>query len=227
MVAMARRGSGVAVVVTLTLLLTGYSTALAVSSGAQDAVLELDPANTLISYTLKGWPHISQGTFKLQKGVVRIDPATGKATGSVIVDANSVASGSHMRDGETRNSILETGRYPTINFNPQQVEGQRVRQGDFPIKAHGTLMLHGAAHEVTIEMVVRPAGDDFTATGHFAVPYVAWGMKNPSILMFRCADTVDIDVSAHGHVRWVAAPSANSGALPSQASSSQRSQTAR
>lgn len=88
-------------------------------------------------------------------------------------------------------------------------------------------MLHGAAHEVTIEMVVRSAGDDFTASGHFAVPYVAWGMKNPSILMFRCADTVDIDVSAHGHVRWVPASSANTGTLPSQTSVSLRSQTAR
>lgn len=225
---MAVRGSSIAVVVTLTFLLTGYSTALAVSTEAQDAVLRLNPASTLITYTLKGWPHISHGTFKLERGVVRVDPATGKATGSVIVDANSVESGSQMRDGETRNSILEIRRYPTIDFNLRQFEGPRVRHGEFPIKAHGILMLHGVAHEVTIEMVVHPAGDDFTASGHFAVPYVAWGMKNPSILMFRCADTVDIDVSAHGNVTWVPAGSdANSEALPSLAASSHMPQTVR
>jgi polyisoprenoid-binding protein YceI len=212
---MAIRTRGAAMVIMLMLLLTGYSTALAVSTPTQDAVLELNPAKTLIAYTLKGWPHISNGTFKLEKGVVRVDPATGKATGSVIVGASSVDSGSHMRDGETRNSILESGRYPTIDFDPRWIEGKRVGDGEFPIKAHGTLMLHGTAHEVTIEMIVRPSGDDFTASGHFTIPYVAWGMKNPSILMFRCADTVDIDVSAHGHVTWApAAAAAGSEPLP-------------
>ena len=100
MIAMALRTRGAAMVITLMLLLTGYSTALAVSTPTQDAVLELNPAKTLIAYTLKGWPHITNGTFKLEKGVVRVDPATGKATGSVIVGASSVDSGSHMRDGE-------------------------------------------------------------------------------------------------------------------------------
>jgi hypothetical protein len=59
-------------------------------------------------------------------------------------------------------------------------------------------------------MTVQPSGDRFTATAHFAVPYVAWGLKNPSLLIFRCADTVYIDVKTQGQVTWVPAGTADS-----------------
>jgi hypothetical protein len=40
-----------------------------------------------------------------------------------------------------------------------------------------------------------------TATMHFVVPYVQWGMKNPSTLFLRVGDKVNIDLEAVGHVR--------------------------
>ena len=188
---------------TLAILLTIYSKGLATPASARQAVLELNPANTRIDYTLQGWPHVTHGTFQLARGTIRIDPATGRADGSVVVSAISGNSGSHMRDSEMKDSILEVDRYPEITFTPQQAAGQRSASGEFPATIRGILTLHGNPHEITLNMMVQPSGDRFTATTRFAVPYVAWGMKNPSILMFRCADTVYVDVRTQGQVTWV------------------------
>jgi hypothetical protein len=38
----------------------------------------------------------------------------------------------------------------------------------------------------------------WTATAKFPVPYVKWGMKNPSLLFLRVGDAVDIDFRGTG-----------------------------
>jgi polyisoprenoid-binding protein YceI len=148
---------------------------------------------------------VTNGTFRLARGIIRIDPATGSADGSVVVSVTSGDSGSQMRDSEMKDSILEVERYPQITFVPQHAEGQRSGPSEFPAAIRGILTLHGEPHEITLNMMVQPSGDRFTATAHFAVPYVAWGLKNPSVLIFRCADTVYVDVKTQRQVTWVPA----------------------
>ncbi len=41
-------------------------------------------------------------------------------------------------------------------------------------------------------------GGEMTASIHFSIPYVKWGMKNPSTFVLRVADHVEIDLSAVG-----------------------------
>jgi len=187
---------------TLALTLLTLSAAMTAPSGAQEAALELNPAGTRIDFTLRGFPHTVHGTFTLKRGTLRIDSATGRADGLVIVDAASGDSGNHARDSEMNETILETQRYPEIRFSPQQVEAQGVPQGEFRVKIRGVFWLHGTEHEVTLDALVRLAGEEWTATTHFVVPYVAWGLRDPSILILRVADKVEVDVNATGHVTW-------------------------
>jgi hypothetical protein len=42
--------------------------------------------------------------------------------------------------------------------------------------------------------------DQTDATARFPVPYVDWGMKNPSALLLRVNDTVQIDIHGAGRV---------------------------
>jgi hypothetical protein len=45
-----------------------------------------------------------------------------------------------------------------------------------------------------LQMTVRPNGNAYVATTHFKVPYVAWGLKDPSNFLLHVSHDVDIDV---------------------------------
>jgi polyisoprenoid-binding protein YceI len=214
MVPMVTRRSRGGLRLSLALIMLTLSAAMAAPSGAQEAVLELNPAGTRIDFTLRGFAHTVHGTFKLKRGTIRADPATGRADGLVIVDAASGDSGNRTRDSEMKESVLETQRYPEIQFIPQQVEGYGVPQDEFRVKIRGVFWLHGTGHELTLDAQVRLAGEEWTATSHFVIPYVEWGLKDPSILILRVADKVEIDVRTTGHVTWIPVGGTKSGGAP-------------
>jgi len=167
--------------------------ALAAAASAQDAVLEIDPARTKVEFTLGDVLHTVHGTFALKRGNFRFDSA-GKASGELVVDAASGASGSDMRDRRMHKNVLESARYPEIVFRPDRVEGRVAMQGTSQVRVYGRLEIHGAAHDVVMPVDVEADAGQFTATLRFPVPYVKWGMKSPSTLFLRVGDTVEIAI---------------------------------
>jgi polyisoprenoid-binding protein YceI len=166
----------------------------ACAAHAQTLALEFDPSQTKVEYTLAGMLHTVEGTFKLQRGAIHIDAATGAATGEVVVDATSGASGSGARDRRMHADILESGRYPEIAFRPDRLEGAIPKQGTASLKMHGMFRIHGADHEIAIPVDVEAANGQYAVTLRFVVPYVQWGMKNPSTFILRVSDKVNITV---------------------------------
>lgn len=179
------------------------SAALGAARQKREAILELDPANTQISFTLKGFPHTTTSSFKLKRGEIRVDPDTGGADGSIIIDAASGTTGIGMRDSKMRDSILEVQRYPEISFAPRHAAGHPVVHGDFTVSVSGVLFLHGDRHDLTLDVAIHRNGDDFTTAAHLTIPYARWGLKNPSLLFLTVSDEVAIDVSTVGHVTWM------------------------
>src|SRR5271154_7413148 len=172
--------------------------ALDLRSGA----LELDPSKTLVEFRLPGSLHTTHGTFKLERGTIIADPATGKAGGSIVVDARSGDTGIGARDNEMRESVLEAQRYPEITFDPQHFTLELRRGGQFQATMQGVLTLHGGRHDVVLTAQGQFVGDNLTATAHFSVPYVDWGLEDPSVLFLTVAKQVDIDIATTGHVVW-------------------------
>jgi polyisoprenoid-binding protein YceI len=168
------------------------------------AVLDLDPAKTTITYSLDGWPHHTQGTFKLKRGVVEIDPSTGKMTGTITVDAASGDSGHSIRDQEMKSTILEVDRFPEISFAPRQVLSHGDPQKTFPVKVMGLMFLHGAQHALTIDATVEREENNVTIHSNFPVPFVEWGLRDPSVLMFKVSKQVLVDVTANARLSWIA-----------------------
>jgi polyisoprenoid-binding protein YceI len=100
-------------------------------------------------------------------------------------------------------SILESQNFPEITFVPSRVRGMVSASGESKVEIEGTFTIHGASHPLTASAVVTAAGDRLRVKVHFVVPYVQWGMKNPSTLFLRCAESVDIDLEASGHIPWL------------------------
>ena len=169
-----------------------------VAAPAQDVAFQLDPQHTTVSFTLGDVLHTVRGTFKLKHGTLRLDPASRKLTGEIIVDAKSGESGSGMRDRKMHREVLESDRYPEIAFRPDRVDGTVSLQGRSSVRVHGIFNIHGSDHELTVPADVEMSSDHWTATLHFAVPYANWGMKNPSTLFLRVNESVDIDLTATG-----------------------------
>jgi polyisoprenoid-binding protein YceI len=167
---------------------------------AAETTLEFDPPKTEIHWTLDTLLHTVHGTFRLRSGTVSFDPATGHASGALIVDARSGQSGSSSRDSRMHSSILESAKFGDIVFRPDRVDGQIPKQGAGTIRVHGQFELHGQSHELTLPVEVDVEDRQIGAKTHFPVPYIAWGLKNPSTFILRVNEKVDIDLTATGRI---------------------------
>jgi polyisoprenoid-binding protein YceI len=169
------------------------------SAAAQEVALQVDPSKSSVKFTLGDVLHTVHGTFTTKLGTLHFDPATGKASGEIVVDAKSGESGSGMRDRKMHKEILESDRFPEISFRPTSVEGAAA-SGRFSAKIRGMFSIHGVDREITVPAEVDIEPDRWSAIVHFTVPYEKWGMKNPSTLFLRVSDSVEIDLAAAGSV---------------------------
>ena len=173
---------------------------------AQEAVFELDPARTEIQFTLPGVIRAVHGTFKLKSGTIRFNPATGKADGSVAVDMTSEESDNVSLDRKILGEVLETRKYPEATFIPTQIDGRLEAEGESALQLSGTFRLRGIEHDFMVETTATRSGDQLTATTHFLIPYVDWGMRNPGGVLLRVGNQVEINVKTVGRITLPAAP---------------------
>jgi polyisoprenoid-binding protein YceI len=174
---------------------------LAPASRAQESVIQIDPAQTKIEFSLSGTMHTVHGIFSLKSSAIRFDPSIGKISGAIVVDATSGDSGNGGRDGRMHREILESAKFPEIIFTPTQMTGVVAAEGSSKVEVSGRFRLHGQDHNVTLPIVVVADGKNLQITTHIDIPYVQWGLKNPSNFFLRVADKVGIDIEATGRVQ--------------------------
>jgi polyisoprenoid-binding protein YceI len=200
--------TALAAVTALAVLALAFGTCCA---AAQERVLICDPAQTRADFTLSASFHTVEGDFKLKRGEIRFDPASGKIGGQIVFDAASGQTGNGSRDKKMHRDVLQSERYPEISFRPDRLIGQvslsaaATDQATTPVtstvQVHGVFAIHGSEHEITVPTEVNLERTHWIATAHFRVPYVEWGLKNPSNLFLHVADTVDVVLHAAGDVR--------------------------
>ena len=169
--------------------------------GAQQVVVDFDPAQTEIHWTVDSTLHTVHGTFKLKRGEIRIDAATGKAGGEIVIDVASGESGNGSRDRRMHHEILESGRFPEAVFTPDRVGEHFVpTAASQRVDVHGSFLFHGSPHELTLAVQVLQQDGRMTASTHFSVPYVEWGLKDPSKFVLKVAPRVDVEVAGVGRI---------------------------
>ena len=175
--------------------------AAAVAQASHAIDITLEPSSTTVHWTLGDVLHTVHGTFRLKKGVIHYDPLTGNASGLIEIDASSGESGSPARDEKMHKDILNSSQYQTISFRPSHVEGKfdQAAQGSFTVD--GTFNLHGQDHPMKMTVAAHPQATGVALDTHFEVPYVLWGLKDPSTFVLRVNKEVAIDVESLAQVR--------------------------
>ena len=156
--------------------------------------IEINPAKSTVLFSLGAVLHTVHGTFRVKGGSVRFDTASGQASGQISVDVKSGETGDSARDRQMHENVLESNRFPDAVFSPDHIKGRIASSGDSQVEMHGSLRIHGEEHDLTIPAKVTVQNDRATARAKFAVPYVAWGMKDPSNLVLRVDKTVNVEV---------------------------------
>jgi len=167
-------------------------------ASAQTVSVRLDPAQTKILWTLVDVLHTVHGTFQLTSGNIVFNTKTGVASGLFAVNEDTGQSGDSTRDGRMKKSILKTAEYPTATFQPTHVTGTFLANGASTLVVDGTFHIYGADHPLQMKFQVNAAGNAVSATTTFGIPYVAWGMHDPSTLFLRVDKVVQMEIDAKG-----------------------------
>lgn len=173
---------------------------LALPLFAATYTFELDPGTTQVEFTFGATLHTVDGTMRARQGMIRIDPETNAASGRFVLDATSAQTGISRRDRKMHEKILESPRYPDIAFEVQRVSGQLKSVGRSEFELHGLLEMHGTKRPMDMTVVATSDGTRVNGTGMMIVPYLQWGLKDPSFFILRVEKEVRVTIHAVGRL---------------------------
>jgi polyisoprenoid-binding protein YceI len=173
---------------------------LAPAALAQQQTFVANPDASEVKMTLKTTREVVNGTFHIQSGSLEFDRGAAKISGSVVVLAGSGKTGNGSRDKKMNKEILQVEQHATVSFDPKSYAGAIAPSGDSTIQVTGIFTLLGTPHEITIPILVHLEGTTATAKAHFVVPYIQWGLKDPSFLFWKADKDVAIDLFLTGRL---------------------------
>ena len=153
-----------------------------------------------IKMTLNTTHEIVHGTFHIQSGSIEFDRMARKISGSVVVLAGSGTTGNGSRDKRMHKDTLKVDQYATVSFVPKTYTGIIAPSGDSTIEVSGVFTLLGTPHDLTIPIQIHLDGSKADAKGHFDIPYIQWGLKDPSFMFWKAEHNVAIDLNLVGQV---------------------------
>jgi len=161
----------------------------AVNSDASEVKIKLNTTHEVVN-----------GTFHVQSGSINFDRTASHISGMVIVAAGSGKTGNDSRDKKMNKDILKVDQFATVSFEPKTYTGTIAASGDSTVQVSGVFTLLGTPHDLTIPMQIHIDGSKATARAHFVVPYVQWGLKNPSFMFWKAENDVAVDLNVAGQV---------------------------
>ena len=168
---------------------------------AEPLTFQLDPAATKVELSFNATLHSVEGLLHAKSGTLVLDPEAGTAQGRIVIDATSAATGNSQRDEKMHSKILESQRFPEIVFDVDRISGALHRTGRSEVLLQGMIEMHGVRRPADLPATVLVEGDQIRATGHLTIPYLEWGLKDPSFFVLRVAKEVQVDIQAAGRLQ--------------------------
>jgi hypothetical protein len=167
---------------------------------AQHQTLAVNPDASEVKMTLNTTHEVVNGIFHIQSGSIEFDRSNPKMSGSVVVVAGSGKTGNDSRDKKMNKDVLKVDQYTTVSFVPKTYAGTIAPSGDSTIQVSGVFTLLGNPHDLIIPMQIHIDGPKVVSKGQFVVPYVQWGLKSPSFLIWKAENDVSIALSLVGQI---------------------------
>jgi polyisoprenoid-binding protein YceI len=167
---------------------------------AEPLTFELDPAATKIGLSFTATLHSVDGLLHARSGTLQLDPEAETARGRIVLDAGSAETGNSERDKKMHEKILESRLFPEIVFDVDRISGTLHRKGRSDVLLSGTIEMHGVRRPASLPATILAEGDRIRATGHLTIPYLEWGLRDPSFFVLRVAKEVQVTIDATGRL---------------------------
>jgi polyisoprenoid-binding protein YceI len=165
---------------------------------ATERTLTLDPTKTEVTFELGATGHDVHGVLHLERGAIRFDTATGTASGDVTINARLTETGNAKRDKTMHAKVLESATYPSMVFHAKSVEGELTPSGHSRITLGGTVSLVGKDHPLSFPADVEVTNGSVAASAKFPIPFVDWGLHDPSNFLLKVQKQVEVSIAAKG-----------------------------
>jgi len=160
---------------------------------------ELDPQQTSLALTFGATLHTVNGSLKVREGRIEVADS-GEASGRIVIDLASAQTGVKRRDRKMHEKILESRRFPLAVFTIERMDGTVNRIGSSDIQLHGQLEMHGVSREVALPAQIKSDGHRVSGTGVLVIPYLQWGLADPSFFLLRVEKQVKVTVRTSGRL---------------------------
>jgi polyisoprenoid-binding protein YceI len=163
--------------------------------------LTLDHEATAVGFLLEATGHDVEGQLVLESGTLTLEPMegseSGAASGQLVLDATRTETGNTRRDRKMHKEVLVSGLHPRIVFTAEGYEGVfPADEGE--VKVNGRVELLGMEHALTLTVTYHLDGERFDADVAFDVPFIEWGLEDPSILFLRVDKVVHVHAETAG-----------------------------
>jgi polyisoprenoid-binding protein YceI len=147
------------------------------------------------------FPSQAVGTTQAVTGTIVVNPDGSLAPESKItVDLTKIESDQSMRDGYVRGRVLETEKFPTLQFVPKRAVGLTVpfpsgmgAQAGFQLI--GDMTVHGVTKEVTWNVVATFANDAVNGRATLTTDFATFGMTKPSLArLLSVDDKIELEI---------------------------------
>jgi polyisoprenoid-binding protein YceI len=164
------------------------------SALAAEIRVRIPPESADITFELKATMHTVHGTAALERAEFVIDTSTGSVSGEAVVSAASADTGNKKRDKKMHSTVLHSDSHPKIAFRAHRFEGTIDAAGTSEISLVGVMEILGVEHPLTVPVEVNTT--EGTARASFTVPYVDWGLDDPSTFVLRVGKVVPVTIAA-------------------------------
>jgi len=166
---------------------------------AEKMVFTLDTKESEVRIILGATLHTVDGRAALEPASFTWDTDSGSASGRAVVRASRLRTGIDARDQKMREDVLLSALHPEIVFEATGFELRQSGAEKLRFVLKGELTLLGVGHEIELETRAHLRSDNsWKARADLNLPYVQWGLTDPSLPLFAVDKYVTVEVKAVG-----------------------------